>query len=62
MSRSLDAAALGALNTLTQLDMPVERAVAALASYNDALTTLAPLGEIGLGETPPAAAFHASWE
>jgi hypothetical protein len=62
MSRSLDADALGALATLTRLDMPVDRAAAALASYNDALVTLAALDEVRLGETPPAAAFAASWE
>ncbi|WP_369051953.1 hypothetical protein [Kineococcus terrestris] len=62
MSRALDAATFSGLEALTGLGMPPERAAAALAAYNGVLGTLAGLDGVPFGDTPPAAAFNASWE
>ena len=62
MSRSLDAATLAGLDSLTGLGLPAARSEATLAAFTAAMVTLAPLDEVALGETPPAAAFSATWE
>lgn len=62
MTRSLDAATFAGLDSLTGLGLPADRSAATLAAFTAAMSTLAALDEVPLGETPPAAAFAASWE
>lgn len=62
MSRSLDETTFAGLDRLTGLGLPAERNAETLAAFAAAMTTLSALDEVRLGETPPAAAFNASWE